>query len=385
MIIQSIKKELQLVFSDLHSVAVLFIMPLIFMVIMTLALGEKQSDVIKQTQISIQTKGLDDNQKLFLAYFSAYGYDLGELDGSSNASIAFTRSFDEGLFEQRQQAFIDVHFSDDLSPQLQNVIIQHLKMAFSKLKLNVYLLDGGEIEEDMSRDEQMAMVDAQTNTEGFITIAKESKTQAVTMHSIPSWLIFGIYFIVLPISTTLLNELKNGTLIRLKTFPINLSVYYINKLFAFYLISLGQFLVLSLIGLRLIPLLVDMPPVPYSHIVSLLPSSLLICFAAVCFAGIIASLVNTYEQAIVLGGGINIIMAALSGFMVPLDIMPASLQVIATYSPMYWSADIVRSYMVGAEFVSTIPSLLSIIVFSGICAVFALLLFSRKSRNLLWN
>ncbi len=384
MIIQSINKELQLVFSDLHSVAVLFIMPLVFMVIMTLALGEKQSDVIKKTQISIKTETLDDNQKRFLAYFSAYGYGL-DVHDSSSASISFKRSFEKGLFEQRQQAFIEVYFSGDLSPQLQNVIIQHLKMAFSKLKLNVYLLDGGEIEEDMSGDEQMAMVDAQTNTDGFINIAKESKTQDVTMHSIPSWLIFGIYFIVLPISTTLLNELKNGTLIRLKTFPINLSVYYINKLFAFYLISLGQFIVLSLIGLRLIPLLVDMPPVPYSHIASLLPSSLIICFAAVCFAGIIACLVNTYEQAIVLGGGINIIMAALSGFMVPLDIMPASLQAIATYSPMYWSADIVRNYMIGVEFASVISSLISIIIFSGGCAALALLLFGRKSRNLLWN
>ncbi|MDU0353037.1 ABC transporter permease [Paraglaciecola aquimarina] len=190
---------------------------------------------------------------------------------------------------------------------------------------------------------------------------------------------------MLPISLTLINEAHSGTLIRLKTFPISMHRYFFSKLSAFYCISILQFLLLTLIGLRLVPLIVDSPPIDYEQILTLLPMGLFICLSAVCFAAIFAAMVNSFEQAIVVGGGINIILAALSGFMVPFDIMPEALQNIAQFSPMFWSAQLIKLNMVDTPFIESGTNIIKLCLFSVMCLAVSSLLFSRKIRELLWN
>jgi ABC-2 type transport system permease protein len=278
-----------------------------------------------------------------------------------------------------------VSYAAKTSPVVQSLINQHLQMAFARLKLHLYMLDSGELDENLSLEQQMRQIEQQTDSSHYIASAKQQQHLPVISYSIPAWLIFGVYFIVMPISLTLLNEVKNGTLIRLKTFPLNLHHYFLVKLLAFYLFSLGQFLILSLIGWRVIPLLIELPPVPYTQIGTLLSTGFIISFAAVSFASIIATLVRSFEQAIVLGGGLNIIMAALSGFMVPLDIMPQALQKIAHFSPMYWSAELVK----GAIYGQLNQDYWLSVTYQGLFAAFSLslsgLLFRRRIRDLSWN
>ncbi|XQF91733.1 hypothetical protein ACOBV8_19890 (plasmid) [Pseudoalteromonas espejiana] len=55
-------------------------------------------------------------------------------------------------------------------------------------------------------------------------------------------------------------------------------------------------------------------------------------------------MVSIYEQAIVVGGGVNIILAALSdGFMVPLEIMPDNLAALANGRQCIWSAQLMTT------------------------------------------
>lgn len=384
MIQQSIKKELILVFSDLHSVAVLLLMPIVFMVIMTFALSEKQSQIINTTHIQLLEPAQDKAQNLYLHYLSEIGYQIDQKPAQTTASIHFLKPFNQSLFSQNQQAHLQVDFSEHTSPQIKNLILQHLQLAFAKLKLHLYLTDTGDLTEDMTLAEQSQLVNKQTATAHLIKQGAAQTTQPVTLYSIPAWLIFGVYFIVLPISTTLLNEHNNGTLVRLKTFPINLNSYFAIKLFSFYCISLCQFFILALIGFQLIPRLIGLDAIAMSHLVALLPSAAIICFAAISFAAIIANWVKSYEQAIVLGGGINIILAALSGFMVPYEIMPASLQKIAQLSPMFWSAATVRDGMLGAAAFSH-SQWLNIAIFGCLCCGIAFTLFNRNIRNSSWN
>lgn len=384
MILQSIKKELLLVFSDLHSLAVLLLMPVVFMLIMTLAMSERQSDAVQKVALHINNSHPDAHQNLYLKYLAHFGYQLGSKESSANAVLSFSDNFSSEIFSNQAKGLVTVDYAPQTSPVMQAIINQHLQLAFARLKLHLYMLDTGELDDTLSITQQMVLITKQSDTSELINTQK-SHEQPVIAYSVPSWLIFGIYFIVLPISLTLLNEKQNGTLIRLKTFPINLHLYFFIKLLAFYCISLGQFLILCLVGLRIVPELVDLPPLPLNLLFELLLVGSVICLAAVSFAAIIAAWVNSFEQAIVLGGGINIIMAALSGFMVPLDIMPQSLQNIAYFSPMFWSAELVKEGMfsVGAELDFNL--IVSLGLFATISLVVASLLFSRTIRKVLWN
>ncbi|MEP1448344.1 MAG: ABC transporter permease [Paraglaciecola sp.] len=384
MIVQSIKKEFILVFSDLHSVAVLLLMPVIFMLIMTFAMSERQEDMIQNLQVEFKTNN-EFEQILFGQYLANFGYQLNPVMSKANASLVLESNLKQQLFSNQQHPLIQIEYSAKTSPAIQALLSQHVQLSFARLKLHMYMLDTGEMDEELPLDKQMSQINQQTDTSQYISVADNNTSLPVISYSVPSWLIFGIYFIVLPISVTLLNEVQNGTLIRLKTFPLNLHHYFLVKLLAFYLFSVGQFLLLSLIGWRLIPLLIEQPPVPYNHLWELLSTALIVCLAAVSFASIIASLVRSFEQAIVLGGGVNIIMAALSGFMVPLDIMPITLQQIAQFSPMYWSAQLVKGTMYGQFGDEHWMSFIYLAVFAAISLTTSALLFSRRLRELSWN
>ncbi|MBL4574730.1 MAG: ABC transporter permease [Opitutaceae bacterium] len=384
MILQSIKKEFILVFSDLHSVAVLLIMPVIFMLIMTFAMSERQDDMTQNIQIEFKTNS-EFEQTLFAQYLAQFGYQIGPKIPKASANLVLQPNLKQQLFSGLNNALIQIEFESSTSPAIQALINQHVQLAFARLKLHLYMLDTEEISESLPLDKQMALINLQTDTSAYIKITSDHLQLPVVSYSVPSWLIFGVYFIVLPISLTLLNEVQNCTLIRLKTFPVNLQHYFLVKLLAFYLFSLGQFILLSLIGWRLIPLLVDLPPVPYNQICQLVCTALVVSLAAVSFASIIASLVRSFEQAIVLGGGVNIIMAALSGFMVPIDIMPSTLQQIAQFSPMFWSAQLVKGTMYGHFSHEHWISVIYLLVLATISPTISALLFSRRIRGLSWN
>jgi ABC-2 type transport system permease protein len=384
MILQSIKKEFILVFSDLHSVAVLLLMPVIFMLIMTFAMSERQDDMIHNLAVEFKTNN-EDEQVLFGRYLAGFGYQLNSEMPKASASLVLGSNLKQQLFSSQNIPLIQIEFDSATSPAIQALLNQHVQLAFARLKLHLYMLDTGEMDETLPLDKQMAQINQQTDTSQYIQVAKDNLELPVVTYSVPSWLVFGVYFIVLPISLTLLNEVQNGTLIRLKTFPVNLQHYFLVKLLAFYLFSIGQFLFLSLIGWRLIPLLVDLPAVPYKQLWELLCTVLVVSLAAVSFASIIAALVRSFEQAIVLGGGVNIIMAALSGFMVPLDIMPQSLQQIAQFSPMYWSAQLVKGTMYGQFNHEHWMSIIYLTVFAAISLTISALLFNRRIRELSWN
>lgn len=384
MILQSIKKEFILVFSDLHSVAVLLLMPVIFMLIMTFAMSERQDDMIQNLAVEFKTNN-EYEQILFGRYLARFGYQLTPEISKASASLVLESNLKQQLFASQNIPLIQIEYGSSTSPAIQALINQHVQMAFARLKLHLFMLDTGEMDESLPLDKQMKQINQQTDTSQYIKVANDNLELPVISYSVPSWLIFGVYFIVLPISLTLLNEVQNGTLIRLKTFPLNLQHYFLVKLFAFYLFSIGQFLLLSLIGWRFIPLLIDLPPVPYNQLWELICTALVVSLAAVSFASIIASLVRSFEQAIVLGGGVNIIMAALSGFMVPLDIMPQSLQQIAQFSPMYWSAQLVKGTMYGQFNHDHWMSIIYLAIFATISLTISALLFNRRLRELSWN
>ncbi|WP_299082037.1 ABC transporter permease [uncultured Paraglaciecola sp.] len=384
MIIQSIKKEFILVFSDLHSVAVLLFMPVIFMLIMTFAMSERQDQVIQNLDVELRTNN-EFAQRLLGRYLSQFGYQLSADKPNASAKLTLSPDLNQGLFSGQNNTLVQITFAPSTSPAIQALLNQHLQMAFARVKLHLYMLDTGELQQDLPLDAQMLQINQQTDTAGYIKIAAENQELPVVSYSVPSWLVFGVYFIVLPISLTLINEVQSGTLIRLKTFPVNLQHYFLVKLLAFYLFSLGQFLVLSLIGWRLIPLLIDLPVIPYNQVAELLCTALVVSLAAVSFASIIAAVVQSFEQAIVLGGGVNIIMAALSGFMVPLDVMPKVLQQIAQFSPMYWSAQLVKGTMYGQFSHEHWKSVIFLCIFATISLLISALLFRRKTRKLSWN
>lgn len=383
MIKASITKEFRLIFSDLHSLAVLFLMPISFMLIMTFALSNKAQDITQSVTINISSNTTNQAEALLNVYLDNAGFKLNEA-AKPDVSLILSAQFEQALFQDEPEKVVLFSKKNSLSPQIASLVEQHLQIALAKVKLHLYLLDTGQISESQPLSEQIASVTSQTDQLKLVEFSHQVSYQAV-QHSIPSWLVFGVFFIVLPISITLISETQNGTLIRVTTFPISNKHYFAAKLLAFYLVSLAQGLVLLVIGFCFIPLLVDVPSVSIGHLIYALPFLAITCASAVTFGALIASQIQTHEQAIVVGGGTNILLAAISGLMVPLDIMPKAMQSIAQLSPMHYASTGLKNLFISHSELLTFNTSLPLIVFSVVCGVFALWLFELKVRKLKWK
>ncbi len=385
MLIQSIKKEAIIIANDLHSLAVLLLLPITFMIIMTLAMGEQQDNLVKKINLQLSSAEGESSQALLAAYLESSGFRVNQAD-VVDASLTIEQGFQDNLLMRQGSGAITLSYSDELSPQTRAMVVELVKVAISKLKLHAYMQDVGDFDEDLSLPEKVTLVNNSASVEHLLTQQQDQQIFAApTLYSIPSWLIFGIYFIVLPISTTLIKEKDNGTLVRIQTYPITNQAYFFNKALSYGVVSVFQWLLLSAVGLLFVPWLTEQALLEIHGPLLYLFSALFIIFAAIGFAFLMASIVNTYEQAIVLGGGINILLAALSGFMVPIDIMPEALAQIANYSPMYWSAELLKLGLGGENFAQALPYLLRLLGFGGLCYIAALAIFNHKTNNLSWS
>ncbi|MCP4324827.1 MAG: ABC transporter permease [Alteromonadales bacterium] len=388
MLVQSVKKEAIIIGNDLHSLAVLILLPITFMIIMTLAMGEQQSNLVKKINIALTCEVKCDGEQLsaLAQYMKSSGVSVNNTNEKFDASLVMQAGFSENLLMRQGLGKVVLDYSAQLSPQTRSMVLALIKESLSKLKLHAYMEDIGDFDEALSLAEKVHLVNNSASVDYLLLQGEQQQIfSAPTLYSIPSWLIFGLYFIVLPISTTLIKEKENGTLLRIQTYPISNHYYFFNKALSYSVVSVFQWILLSVVGLLCVPWLTEQAVLVIQNPSLYLISGFFIIFAAIGFAFLLASLVNTFEQAIVLGGGINILLAALSGFMVPIDIMPQALANIATFSPMYWSSELLKQGLSGATLMQATTNLLLLTSFGSTCFIGALIIFNYKTKRLSWT
>lgn len=386
MILSSVYKEARIILNDIHSIGVLLVLPIAFMLIMTFAMSEQSADVIKKTTVGFVSTNSDDISLAYQGYIEQQGFKLALKNEEADVTIRLPEAFDEKILVGLAKGSIKVNLHSGITPQKKQVVINLVYSALSKTKLHAFMLDSGDIDEDLTLIEQISVIEDSTEVASYfnITSHKEQTTTPI-LYSVPSWIVFGLYFIVLPVSITVINEKQNGTLIRLKTFPISTSQYFLSKYCAFYILSIIQLILLTIVGVFIVPIVTEQPDIIISNWLVYFVSTLFILLAANAFAFLIAALVNSYEQAIVFGGGINILLAAISGFMVPIDILPEVMAEVATYSPLYWSAEIIRAMFTQNSLADISPYLVKLFVFSTIVLITGYYLFINKIRKITWN
>ncbi len=157
--------------------------------------------------------------------------------------------------------------------------------------------------------------------------------------NVPAWLVFAMFFVALPLSTTWLQERRQGTFTRLRSLGLSPAQLLIGKLVPYYVINLVQVVLMLAVGLYVVPLFGGDALTLGHSAAGLGVMALAVSFAAVSYALLIANLVATVEQATILTGVTNLVLAALGGVMVPRFIMPLAMQRISMASPMAWGLE----------------------------------------------
>src|SRR5229473_7369628 len=156
------------------------------------------------------------------------------------------------------------------------------------------------------------------------TIGGSGRPSSV-QQNVPAWLIFGMFFVVMPISSLFVVERRDGTLARLVSQQVPFSMLLLGKVGPFFLINLAQTALMLLVG-RMVPWLGGEAlalPARWDLLAAVAASTSL---AAIGWGLLVAVCARTLEQATVIGGVGNILAAAVGGIMVPRFVMPEAMQ-----------------------------------------------------------
>lgn len=378
--IGSLKKEFLLMLRNPHSLLALFLMPAIFILIMSLAMqGAMDSRGLKIDFSVIDKDASDISAQLKEKLLAIPGGVETRLSGQECADSlvgADTFQFAVLIPDGFHRQFETLTGTPDPAESLQLFIYPgthaNAKMLFeARLKKIV-----GEIRMQRllrgltSIDPAFGAIDAEAFAKAPLTVryaAKEGRDAVIpsaVQLSVPAWLIFSMFFVIIPISTILITERDMGTLIRLKSMRVPAWVYFGGKFVPYFIINHLQMWIMLGVGIYLVPLFGGQALTLGPSIIGLIGMGLGTSFAAIGLAFLIAVISKSIEQATTIGGLGNIILGAVGGVMVPKFVMPESMQQATALSPMAWSLDgFLQLFTAQAGLIDVLPNIGALLLF----------------------
>jgi ABC-2 type transport system permease protein len=345
------RKEFLVLGRDWHGLLVLFVMPAVFILIMSLAmrdtLGEHQGVAIEYLLVNEAGDTLAQRFVDGLAQAEGFAAVPSELPHEDVvAQIAADRykfalvvsaAFSERLLSG-DAAAVEILVAPSATPQLRRLFSLACEAELMGLKveglLNASMAGMGGAEAFQSALDTVSIQERFLRKNGA-----DAAIPSAVQQSVPAWLVFAMFFVVIPLSTAFIIERQQGSLVRLKIMDISPLALLTGKVVPYFFINQVQMVLMLLVGMHLVPLLggdrLSMP----SSIAGLAIISSATSLAAIGFALLVTTLAKTNVQATTMGGVSNIIFGALGGIMVPKFVMPDVMQQLTVVSPMSWGLE----------------------------------------------
>ncbi len=410
-------KELLLLIRDLGGIAILFIMPLLLLIVITLV-QDSTFKTISDVKIPVL---LVDNDK-------------GEISKSILENLSESNSF-EILQKTSEKEAKDAVFSgkyklaivipENLSASLQKKVDQNVDGILSKFGLEEDSLAVAKeiipqkevrlyfdpatqtsfkssvkngIDKMISKIETQHIYKAfQTElgeenetifeTENFIAFKEifPTKNNAEIIpnsaqHNVPAWTLFAIFFIIVPLSINLVKEKNQGTFVRLRTNPVSYATVLGGKTIVYLGVCLIQFTLMLLVGIYLFPA-IGLPGITISGKLPMLYFVAIFSgLAAIGLGLLLGTIAKTQEQAAPFGATLVVILAALGGVWVPVFVMPKFMQILSKISPMNWGLEAFYDvFLRNVGFTKILPEISLLLLFFLITIVIAIIYNRRKN------
>ncbi|MEZ0180840.1 ABC transporter permease [Flavobacterium oncorhynchi] len=209
---------------------------------------------------------------------------------------------------------------------------------------------------------------------------KEVRPNSV-QHNVPAWTLFAIFFIIIPLSINIVKEKSQGTFVRLRTNPVSNLVVIIGKTITYSIICMIQFYMMVAVAVFLFPS-IGLPSLNIEgHLALMSVVALFSGFAAIGFGILLGTVASTQEQSAPFGATSVIILAAIGGVWVPVFAMPKIMQIIAKSSPMNWGLEAFYDVLLrSVSFLEIIPKISLLFLFFIITTSIALF-YDKKKRT----
>ncbi|MBQ0788293.1 MAG: ABC transporter permease [Oceanihabitans sp.] len=208
---------------------------------------------------------------------------------------------------------------------------------------------------------------------------EEIKPNSV-QHNVPAWTLFAIFFIIVPLSINIVKEKSQGTFVRLRTNPVSYATVLGGKTLIYLCVCIIQFILMLAIGVYLFPVM-GLPTLDISGRLPLLfVVAIFSGLAAIGLGLLLGTIAKTQEQSAPFGATFVVILAALGGVWVPVFIMPKFMQTLSNISPMNWGLNAFYDvFLRNSGLVEILPEIGLLFVFFIVTTLIAIVYNEKKN------
>ncbi len=389
-------KEFILVLRDKHALAALFIMPAVFILIMSMALKDTFSGdraLLSYTVIDRDGTQRSADVAVFLSGNAALHEHNLTLESQEavqkalNEKVQFVLTIPQGFSanvadERYEGTLLELDAAADVKQEMLTLMKAQLAMAMMRQRLGMLQEELEPFVPEAAEKLQQMEFDAEGTVKVVFSAMQSEDKPTSTQQSVPSWIVFGMFFVIIPMSTIFINERKQNTLMRMSAMNISVPALFAGKIAPYIVINQIQVWLMIAVGMYIVPLLGADALTLGNSLGGLIMVSLGLSLAAIGTSVLIAVTVETVEQATTIGGIINILMGAVGGIMVPKFVMPPSMQSFADVSPMSWGLEgFLDIFLRGLGAADVLTESLALAGFGTGMLLLAAMIFILKTRR----
>lgn len=383
MFLALIKKELLSLSRDVHGMAALFLMPMVFIVVMSMALKDVYSPTLRTLAYAVANQ---DTGKMAGVLVDRWMKEAGAVqplpdnwrDELVAGRLQYVLVIEPGFSEQAS----DMNGKGEAKARLlaePGMGQSMFEMQRTRLLAMVAQLRAEVLLAQLDLGINVAAMIKQTPVAAERISVGGARPTAV-QQNVPAWLVFGMFFVVASIAGLFVEERACGALSRLRSLGAQPWQLIVSKIVPYVLVNGIQAVLMLAVGVWLMPVIGgDGMSLAGVNWPALLVMLLAISLAAVSLALTVACLVSTHAQAATLGPILNILMAALGGIMVPAFVMPPVMQKIAAFSPMNWGLEGLLDVLLrGGDLAAILPEAGKLTGFALLMLMVGFALFRRR-------
>ena len=384
MLLALVKKELLALVRDMHGLAALFLMPMVFIVLMSLTLKDIYRPPLAELSYAVDMRDTATPAQ-WLQQLWQRNHGAPQPLGADwqarlrNGSLKYVIVMEPGLSEELEsaalstQARVQLLTEPGIDANLFNALRAELIGASGELKARLALAVPGTA--GLAPD---ASIQAMVRAERFSTAGPRPTS---VQQNVPAWLVFGMFFVVASLSSLFVQERSSGALGRLQSLGVSRTMLLASKALPYLGVNALQAVLMLAAGIWLMPLIGgDALSLAGIHWGALLLSLAAVSLAAVSLSLALACLVRSHAQAATIGPMVNVLMAAAGGIMVPKFVMPGFMQRLVEISPMNWGLEALLTVLLrGGGVADALPQIGRLAGFAALMFLLAVFLFRRRT------
>jgi ABC-2 type transport system permease protein len=286
-----------------------------------------------------------------------------------------TAKANQGVLSQKE---VKLYFDPAVQISFKNAVMSAIDKMISQIETqSIYATFQEQLGEDVVTFEQKSFI---TFKEIVPKINDREIIPNSAQHNVPAWTLFAIFFIVIPLSINIVKEKNQGTFVRLRTNPVSYAIVLAGKTIMYSIICMIQFYMMVAVAVFIFPQ-IGLPALNIEGNLFLMSLVALFSgFAAIGFGILIGTIAKTQEQSAPFGATATIVLAAIGGVWVPVFAMPKMMQMIAKCSPMNWGLNAFYDVLLRkATLIDIFPEISLLFVFFTLTTTVAIF-YDKKKR-----